>query len=73
MKLTEEQKQFIRNNFLKMEETEMASVLGTTRFHVQKFKRNEGLAKYHWNRVKKQRFVLKENIFNVDLLRDWVA
>jgi hypothetical protein len=61
MNLTDHQKNFIRNNYLKLTEPQMASILGTTRFFIQKFKREENLA----NRKKKEEGV-KEGFFNVD-------
>lgn len=70
VKFNDHQKNFIRNNYLKLTEPQMASILGTTRFFIQKFKREEGLTKYPHNRTKKE--VQDENIFNVNEL-NWVA
>lgn len=71
--LTDHQKEFIRNNFLKLKESEIANILGVTKFYVQDFKRTEGLAKYPWNREKKKESVVKEVFFNVDARESWVA
>jgi hypothetical protein len=71
--LTEHQQEFVRNNFLKLKEIEIANILGVTKFHVQNFKRMEGLAKYPWNREKKEEAVVKEVFFNVDARESWVA
>jgi hypothetical protein len=70
--LSNHQKQFIRNNYLKLTEPEMANIIGTGRFIIQKFKREECLAKYPHNRNKKAKEVEDKMIFNVDEL-DWVA
>jgi hypothetical protein len=64
VKFNDHQKNFIRNNYLKLTEPQMASILGTTRFFIQKFKREENLAKYPYNRTKKES--VKEGFFNVD-------
>lgn len=71
--LTEHQKEFIRNNYLKRKESEIANILGVTKFFVQEFKRIEGLAKYPWNREKKQEAIVKEVFFDVDARESWVA
>jgi hypothetical protein len=64
VKFNDHEKNFIRNNYLKLTEPQMASILGTTRFFIQKFKREEGLVKYPYNRKKKEG--VKEGFFNVD-------
>ena len=71
--LTDHQKEFVRNNFLKLKESEIANILGVTKFYVQDFKRSEGLAKYPYNREKKERPEVKEMFFNVDARESWVA
>ena len=71
--LTEHQKEFVRNNYLKMKESEIANILGVSKFYVQEFKRDEGLAKYQWNREKKEKPEVKEMFFNVDAREPWVA
>ena len=72
-RLTDHQREFIRNNFLKLKESEIANILGVTKFYVQDFKRSEGLAKYPYNRKKKEKPEVKEMFFNVDARESWVA
>jgi hypothetical protein len=59
---TEHEKNFIRNNYLKLTEPQMANILGTTRFFIQKLKRDEVLAKYPYNRKKKEGFTDMEEV-----------
>lgn len=71
--LTENEKKFIRDNYLKLTEPQIANILHVGRFAIQKFKREEGLAKYPHNRDKKVSKVEDKMIFNVDTRMDWVA
>lgn len=71
--LDEYQKQFVRDNYLKMKEQDIASVIGVTKFHIQEFKRSEGLAKNIWNRKEKEKEEVSEMYFNVDARESWVA
>lgn len=48
--LTEDQKEFIRNNYLKMTEARIVKKLGITRMLLQNFKREENLFTYPKNR-----------------------
>jgi len=73
IELNDHQKNFIRMNYLKLTEPEIANIIGTGRFHVQKFKREEGLAKYPHNRNKKVTQVEDKSIFNIDAMKDWYA
>lgn len=63
--LNDDQKDFIRSHHLKMKEACIVSRLGITRFQVQKFKREEGLAKFFGNGANKKTKV-REGFFNVD-------
>jgi hypothetical protein len=68
--LTEGQKNFIRNNYLTMKESELMTATGLSRFFIQEFKREEGLAKLPANREKKESV---QNVFFNVMEMDWVA
>ena len=70
--LTKEQQRFIRDHYLQMKESEMSKELGISIFYIQKFKREEGLAKLSWNRIKTHKKVRDENLFYVEDMPDWI-
>jgi DNA invertase Pin-like site-specific DNA recombinase len=72
-KLTEDQKQFIRDNYLSMKESEIMRELGITRMFLQRFKREESLFTYRKNRKEKKIYEVKEMFFDVDSMESWVA
>jgi len=70
--LTDTQKQFIRDNYLSMYESKIVAELGVSRFCIQNFKREEGLAKNIKHRDKKKRGIVREGNFNVNLRENWI-
>lgn len=71
--LTEEQKQYIRDHYLKMTEAAIMKKIGITRIVLQKFKREESLFTYPKNRKEKKAPEVKEMFFDVDARECWVA
>lgn len=62
--LTEIQQNFIRNNYNKMIETEIAKKLEIGRFAVQKFKRDNNLSTYSKNAVKRTGNLIEGEFFD---------
>ena len=71
--LSEADKQFIRNNYNSMKELDMCKVLGFHRIYIQRFKAEEGLARYSGNKEKVSAEPVAKGFFNVDERLDWVA
>lgn len=75
-KLTEDNKNFIRKNYLIMTAEEMADAIGrVTKYAVTGFKTKEGLRKLHYTKDP-QRNVVRMDVngfFNVHALENWVA
>lgn len=51
--MNDHEKKFIRANWLKMTEAQLAHIIGCGRFAIQQFKREEGLVKYKGNKKKR--------------------
>lgn len=75
-KLTDNNKEFIRKNYLTMSSAQMADAIGSvTKYAVVGFKLKEGLRKLHYSRQPKHKKVIKmrSRFFNVHALENWVA
>lgn len=68
--LTDQQKEFIMNNYKKMKEKHIAKRIGITRFFVQKFKRENNLFTYK-RAIEKRK--VECGMFNVNQRECWLV